>query len=75
MAKIKGRLEIDKDVCKGCEVCLTACPFQILEMRTQVNSKGYHYPYVNDPDRCTGCTNCASVCPDSCIVVFRTREA
>jgi len=75
MAKVKGRLDIDKEKCKGCEVCTTVCPFQILEMRPQVNGKGYHYPFVNDPERCTGCTNCAVVCPDSCIVVFRTREA
>ena len=75
MAKIKGRLEIDKQRCKGCEVCLQVCPFQILEMRKEVNSKGYHYPYLVDTDRCTGCAGCAIVCPDSCITVFREKMA
>jgi len=75
MAKVKGRLEIATELCKGCSVCLTACPFQILDMRKEVNSKGYNYPYVTDVERCTGCANCAMVCPDSCITVFRTKMA
>ncbi|GHV01089.1 ferredoxin [Bacteroidia bacterium] len=74
MAKIKGRLEIDKERCKGCAVCLTACPFSILELGREVNSKGYNYPRVVDLERCTGCASCATVCPDSCITVYRTKQ-
>jgi len=44
-------------------------------MRKEVNSKGYHYPYLVDIDRCTGCAGCAMVCPDSCITVFREKMA
>ena len=73
MAKIKGTLVIDKERCKGCGVCLSACPFKILELNSAVNGKGYNYLWVTEPDKCTGCANCATVCPDSIITVYRQR--
>ena len=71
MAKVKGTLTIDIERCKGCEVCLSVCPFELLKLSDRVNSKGYNYLMIHDPDRCTGCTGCAVVCPDSCITVYR----
>jgi len=72
MAKIKGDIAIDTERCKGCEVCIAACPFGVIAMSKEVNSKGYHYAMkVND--ECTGCTNCAIVCPDGVITVYRAK--
>ena len=72
MAKIKGDIVINTERCKGCEVCLAACPFTVIAMSKEVNSKGYHFAMkVND--ECTGCTNCALVCPDGVITVYRGK--
>ncbi|MDR0510771.1 MAG: ferredoxin family protein [Rikenellaceae bacterium] len=73
MAKVRGTLVIDKERCKGCGVCLGACPFKVIELNREVNGKGYNYLYAAHPDLCTGCAGCALVCPDSCITVYRER--
>ncbi len=71
MAK-RGDVVIDIEKCKGCEVCLAACPNQVLALSHEVNSKGYHYTIKVNSD-CVGCANCAVVCPDAVITVYREK--
>ena len=71
MAKVKGTIEVDRERCKGCNVCVVSCPFKVLSLSQEVNSKGYNYSYMVNPEACTGCASCALVCPDSCITVYR----
>jgi 2-oxoglutarate ferredoxin oxidoreductase subunit delta len=73
MAKVKGAVVVDIEICKGCELCVEACPEGVLALNKEVNSRGYHYSYMENPDVCTGCTNCAVVCPDTCITVYRVK--
>ncbi len=73
MAKVKGDIIIDIEKCKGCELCISACPQDGLEKSRQVNKKGYLY-VVKIEDNCTGCTNCALVCPDGVLKVYRETK-
>ncbi|HMO33024.1 MAG TPA: ferredoxin family protein [Lacibacter sp.] len=69
---VKGRVEIDIQQCKGCELCTVACKEKALSLSATINHKGYRYAVANN-DLCTGCVNCALVCPDAVITVYRTR--
>ncbi|MBU1625752.1 4Fe-4S binding protein, partial [bacterium] len=60
---------IDKNICKGCEMCVKACPQQILEMSKDINNKGYFYSLVAEQPRCIGCRICAISCPDVAIEI------
>lgn len=73
MAKIKGAIIVDTEKCKGCQVCVVACPTDVIGMAKEVNGKGYNYAYMENPDACTGCTSCALVCPDAVITVYRIK--
>ena len=52
MAKIKGTIIVDRERCKGCEVCVASCPFDVLRLATEVNSRGYNYAEMAQPDNC-----------------------
>ena len=73
MAKIKGTLVINTERCKGCDLCVVACPTNVLTLGKEVNNKGYHYAYMEHPDECIGCANCGYVCPDGCITVYKVK--
>ena len=71
MAVPKGRTEIDPDRCKGCGLCVSVCPEQILRLAQSFNRQGQHYAQVFAEERCTACQSCAIICPDSAIRVWR----
>lgn len=73
MAKIKGAIVVNIEQCKGCGVCVEACPTKVIALSNEVNSKGYTYSFMQQPDACTGCTSCAQVCPDTVITVYRMK--
>lgn len=60
---------IEPDQCKGCELCVNACPQQILGMTKKINTKGYFYAEVAEPMRCIGCRLCCITCPDMAITM------
>ena len=74
MSKILGTIVVDTERCKGCGLCVEACPKKIVEMTAKaVNKKGYPYATQKDTDLCNGCTACAIVCPEGCITVYRKK--
>jgi 2-oxoglutarate ferredoxin oxidoreductase subunit delta len=69
---IRGRIVIDREVCKGCELCVVACPPHVIKLGDSLNSQGYRPAALVDPEgHCTGCGVCALVCPDVAITVYR----
>jgi len=69
----RGTVTIDVGICKGCELCIDACPPRVLTMSTTVNHLGYRYPEL--APGCTGCQACQLVCPDFVFEVFRAPRA
>jgi len=67
---IRGTVVIAQEICKGCELCIAACPQECLALSEELNVRGYRYVRLIQ-DTCTGCINCALVCPDSAITVYR----
>ena len=66
----KGNLTIDKNVCKGCGLCVSVCPKQILILDTEnLNTSGYTPASVTDMDACIACASCARICPDVAITI------
>ncbi len=66
----KGRIIVDIDKCKGCGLCIAACPYNLLELDLKVvNKKGYQPMRIHSPEKCIGCANCALMCPDVVITV------
>ena len=63
------RIDVERDRCKGCELCARACPQQIIGMSREINVKGYFFAEVREPHRCIGCRMCAITCPDVAITV------
>jgi 2-oxoglutarate ferredoxin oxidoreductase subunit delta len=70
--KVIGKVEVDMEKCKGCELCTVACKEGGLTLSKSLNAKGYRY-IIADNTVCTGCVNCALVCPDGVITVYRTN--
>jgi 2-oxoglutarate ferredoxin oxidoreductase subunit delta len=70
MAKARGTIVINTEVCKGCEVCVVTCPQKCIKLGDKLNMKGYTYA-VQDDTNCVGCASCAIICPDSAITVYK----
>lgn len=76
MSKFVGAVVIDTDRCKGCNLCVVACPKNVLQLSTkEVNHKGYAYCQDVRPYDCIGCASCAIVCPDACITVYKATNS
>ncbi len=64
---------VNTDRCKGCALCVEACPKAVITLAKKVNVHGYPYVEAVKPEDCIGCASCAIVCPDGCITVYKKR--
>jgi 2-oxoglutarate ferredoxin oxidoreductase subunit delta len=67
----KGKLEIDRERCKGCLLCVRSCPTKVLEASIEPNSWGYYPVKAAFEEKCIACGNCYAVCPDVAITVYK----
>lgn len=68
---VRGWIEVDENFCKGCDLCVNACPQEVMALdMDRFTPKGYH-PVKLISDDCTGCAICALVCPEAALTIFR----
>lgn len=71
----KGEALILADNCKGCGLCIDACPRDLLRFSDKFNKKGYHPAEFNDPDaKCPACGFCYMMCPDCAIEIYSYKK-
>lgn len=67
-----NKVTFKTDLCKGCGLCVTACPKKIVLLdKSRLNAKGYHPASVTETEKCIACAMCATMCPDLVITVER----
>lgn len=65
-----AKITVDETVCKGCSMCVNACPLKLIELaKDKLNAKGYHPARLTSEEKCVGCAACATMCPDTAITV------
>ena len=69
MAKKSFKVEIKKEWCKGCSICVEYCPVKILFIGEdrKVN--------VSDESKCIGCLLCEYRCPDFVIAIKQVEAS
>jgi len=68
---LKGYIEINRELCKDCRLCIQACKKGLITTSNEFNLKGYHPVKCESSGECTGCTLCAVICPEIAIEVYR----
>ncbi len=65
-----GKVTIDRELCKGCGLCVEYCPKHLFYIDTEnMNSKGTHPSAVLDTESCVLCKSCVLMCPDMAITL------
>ncbi|HEY1896807.1 MAG TPA: ferredoxin family protein [Terracidiphilus sp.] len=71
----RGKIRVDTSECKGCGLCIEACPPKVIAMSEQLNHYGYRTAMYAG-SRCTGCGICFLACPEpGAITVMRLPAA
>ena len=65
------KIVINKNLCKGCGLCIEVCPKKLLKLSDELNIKGLRVVVIEDDSECTSCALCAINCPDLAIEVFK----
>lgn len=66
-----AKIIVVKERCKSCGYCVKFCPKKVLEIGTNMNSKGYEYVEPVRMEDCVGCAICGRICPDGAIEVYQ----
>lgn len=65
------KVTVDKERCKGCELCVNFCKPGTLQMSEGFNTAGLHFADVKATQPCIGCKQCVIICPEAAIELTR----
>ena len=66
-----GKIEVNRERCKACGLCIAVCPKKLIAVSRTPNSQGFYPAEQGAEGECTGCALCAEICPDVVIEVWR----
>ena len=69
-----NHIHIDEERCKGCGYCVELCPREVLEMSSEMSSKGYLVAKVCDESKCLACGFCEAICPEFAVRVLQKAD-
>jgi 2-oxoglutarate ferredoxin oxidoreductase subunit delta len=64
------KIEVDEDLCKGCNLCIMFCPQRVFEPAEELNKKGVFPPRVIREEKCVKCHLCELICPDFAMAII-----
>jgi 2-oxoglutarate ferredoxin oxidoreductase subunit delta len=65
-----AKVTVNEAICKGCGLCVMACPRKIMILdKEKLTKRGFNPAHCFNLEKCTGCTMCAIMCPDVAIIV------
>ena len=62
------KVDVNKNWCKGCSICINVCPKKILKLGEDFKV------YCVDESLCVGCAICEIKCPDYAITISKKEE-
>ena len=75
MSRRIGIVTILVDRCKGCGLCIAACPTHSLAVSPSLNRLGYHPAEFLEGTGCTACGVCFYACPEpAALEVYRDTQ-
>jgi 2-oxoglutarate ferredoxin oxidoreductase subunit delta len=63
-------LKFNQAKCKGCQLCIQACPLGLLKQSDKMNALGQLPVMIEEQEKCIGCASCAKTCPDCVISIY-----
>jgi len=60
---LAGYIHIEPENCKGCGLCVAACPSKQLSFSGKFNQHSYNYMQAKN-EACTACGFCYYACPE-----------
>ena len=67
-SKGKAKIAINRDLCKGCGICVAFCHRKVLELDEQEKVSALR------PEACNACALCELRCPDMAIEVHADQS-
>lgn len=63
VTKKTAKAKANTSLCKGCRLCVGACPKDAIIPLDELNGEGYEIIHIEE-EKCIGCGQCYTICPD-----------
>ncbi len=68
------QIAVSDKLCKGCYLCIWACPWDVFEISKERNWRGVKKPVAARIEQCRACRLCEWYCPDFALQVIVNEE-